>query len=149
MNKTLLIKYVVPAIIALLSVVYFFSTDKTPEPSASEQIQQKKSPIKPESESSKLDSPTSEDLDFNDELNEMDTEENHELPEDLRRQLEAPPQELPEDMKKQLTAPEPEMPAELREQLEGGPPPSIPEDVKRSLMDPTGGSKLADTIPVP
>ena len=43
-----------------------------------------------------------------------------ELPEDLKRQLEAPPAELPPDLKRQLEAP----------------PPPLPEDIKRALATP-------------
>lgn len=42
---------------------------------------------------------------------------NNELPDDLKRQLAAPPPELPEDLKAQLHAPPPELPEDLKQQM--------------------------------
>jgi hypothetical protein len=57
------------------------------------------------------------------------------LPEDLKRQLSAPPPELPDDLKRQLSAPPPELPADLKAQLEA-PPPELPDDIKQAMTTP-------------
>jgi hypothetical protein len=155
MNKNYLIKYVIPLIIALLSLGYFFSREKVVSNSSSIQIPEKKTPTKPKDPDLKLNNKpvnnlnTATEEDSEAELEEMEKDEMPELPEDLRIQLESPPPELPEDMKKQLTAPEPEMPIELKQQYEGAPPPPLPEDIQKSLMDPTRGSNLKDVNPNP
>lgn len=155
MNKNFLIKYVIPLVIALLSLGYFLSKEKIVSTSSSRQIPERESPTKPKNTDSKLNNKPVKNLDTSIEedseagIEEMEKDEMPELPEDLRRQLESPPPELPEDMKRQLTAPEPEMPIELKKQYEGAPPPALPEDIQKSLMDPTRGSNLKDVNPNP
>lgn len=57
------------------------------------------------------------------------------LPDDLRRQLEAPPPPIPEDIQRQISSPPPPLPDDLRRQLES-PPPPLPDDLKAQLEAP-------------
>lgn len=58
--------------------------------------------------------------------------ENNEIPDDLKAQLNAPAPELPEDLKRQLELPPQELPEDLKAQL-NAPPPELPEDIKNAL----------------
>ncbi|MCB0344702.1 MAG: hypothetical protein KDD66_06280 [Bdellovibrionales bacterium] len=57
------------------------------------------------------------------------------IPDDIRKQLNSPPPPLPPDLKAQLEAPPPPLPADLKAQLEA-PPPPLPPDIQRALQTP-------------
>lgn len=57
------------------------------------------------------------------------------IPDDIKRQINSPPPPLPDDLKAQLEAPPPPLPPDLKAQLEA-PPPPLPPDIQRALSTP-------------